>query len=102
MDVLTPPKQPAEKRSVYVDYTGRLPEGVSLTAVTASAIDLTDNSDVTSALLTNASGTIDDATAIFQLKAGVDGRDYQVTFRADLSNGDKFEEDLLVEVREET
>lgn len=91
-------KQPAEIFPVSIDFTGRLPEGITVASGTVSAVDQTTLSADASVYQ---SGTLSTTTttATARLKAGVDGRNYVVTYTVTLSDGSILVEDILLKVR---
>lgn len=94
-------KQSAEQRPYTVDFSLRLPEGVTIASCTLSAFNVfglaADN-----AILQSTTGTLSadfkKATAI--ILGGISGQDYTVTFRANCSDSDIIEQDILLLVRD--
>ncbi len=91
-------KQPGEKWTQAIEFAGKLPTGASLQSGTISAVRLdtgaTDNSVLVSTTL-----TISGTQALYTHQAGAHGVDYKLTALVTLSNGNLFEEDVLMLVR---
>lgn len=92
-------KQPAEKRTIAVEYLNELPSGVTVVSGTVAAVD-GNGVDVASTVLTSTTATISGTQARAQVKAGTSGVDYKITFLTTLSNTDIWEDDILMQVRE--
>lgn len=91
-------KQPAEKYTVSIDFTGRLPASVTVSSGIVSAIKVSTGETDTS-VYSSASLVTTNTTASAILQAGVDGQSYQVTFTVTLSDGSILVEDALLKVR---
>ena len=92
-------KQPTEAYVIGIDWTGKLPPGASLftCAVTATRYpDLVTDTTV----ISNTIATVQNDQTLIQVKDGLHGCDYRVTFDAQLSNGDHLQEDVMMRVRE--
>lgn len=92
-------KQPGENFPFAVEFSGRLPAGLSLASGTVAAVvystGVTDNS-----VLNSLSATIVETQAIARVKAGTDGATYKITFTVTLSDGSILEEDVLMNVKD--
>jgi len=90
-------KQPDEVYPVTVDFTARLPSGVTVASATGSVTNLlTDSAE--NARLVSTTLTTTSTTATGKVTGGLAGVDYRVTFRATLSDSSVLEEDLLMRV----
>ncbi len=94
-------KQPWEELTKATDFSEEVPAGVTVSSATISAKKKSDGSPATSDVLASGTGGTDGQRATWKVKAGVSGQDYQITVQATMSNGDKFEEDVTMEVREQ-
>lgn len=75
------------------DGGGPLTDGETLTSATVTATALSDGSDHSVEMIADVS--IYATTQVrYRLKGGSTGNDYQLTVRAETSNGQKFEERL--------
>lgn len=93
-------KQPAEKRTIAIEYLNELASGVTVSSGTVAAIDLTDNSDVSATVLTSTTATISGTQARVQTRAGTNAKNYKITFTTTLSNTDIWEDDVIMKVLE--
>lgn len=93
-------KQPAEKRTIAIEYARELPSGVTLVSGTVAATNLSDNSSASGAVLVSTTATISGTQAKVQTQAGTNGIDYKITFLTTLSNGDIWEDDIIMKVGE--
>lgn len=88
-------KQVAERRSLTVDFTGRMPTGATLSSCAVSAKILpagtTDNT-----VISGTTATISGATATVYALGGVDSFRYRITFTATLSDTSVLVEDILM------
>lgn len=80
-----------------IDYSDRLPSGVSVSSATASAVRLNDGA-VDGTVLGTVSNTA--SSVSFVATAGTDGLDYLVTVSATLSNSDVLKDLVLMSVRD--
>lgn len=94
IDVLT--MQVEEKRIYTVTYTGRLPDGVTISTVAVSAInEFTGVADAS--ILSSASATPVGDTATIGLQLILSGQRYVVTFLASTTNVYvKLKDDILI------
>ena len=92
-------KQSGEKLPKAIDYTGRLPEGTTVSSATMSAILYPDGTDMTATVLDGVA-TVTTTRITQMVKAGVSGKDYRITYQANLSGGGILEDDLLMQVRD--
>ena len=91
-------KQPAEKFPISIDFTNRLPSGLTISTVTLAALDLSTNSDVTTTIFGGTSGTVSGNKATGTVRAGTNGHAYKLTITATLSDSSILEEDLNMSV----
>lgn len=91
-------KQPSETYPIAIDYTNRLPEGLTLSSGTVAALNvqtnLTDNT-----VLSSTTGTVSGSKLRAKVQAGVNGSDYKITFTATLSDSSILEDDITMQVR---
>lgn len=82
-------KKPGEKFSFAFDFKGKLPIGrnVYLVSAALSAVDASDNSDASSAVLQSATGTVVGLEVWVPVKGGTNAKDYTITCAATLSEG---------------
>lgn len=79
------------------DGGGPLTDGETLTAATVTATLQPAGTDATAALISDVA--VYQGTQVrYKLKGGTAGKDYQLTVRAETSNGQKFEERLPLKV----
>lgn len=92
-------KTPTEQWPVEVDFNNKLPEGLSITSGTVTAVDIADNTDQTSAILLSGTCSVTGTKVGFAVKAGIDKHRYKVTMLVTLSDGSsKLEETITVNV----
>lgn len=90
-------KQPAEAYTIGLEFSGKLPTGVSLSSGTVAAYDPT-GTDVSGTVLSGTTATITGTQARIKVLAGTHGIDYRLQFLVTLSNADVLEEDVLMMV----
>lgn len=91
-------KQPSENKPLAIDFTGKLPAGLSLASGTVSAIRL-DTGAADNSILASTTMTISGAKASFRYLGGVSGVDYKITALVTLSDTvTVLEEDVLLRV----
>lgn len=98
-------KQPAEREIIGIDFSRRIPSGVTIISYTVVA-ELHDNS---SDLIANMTGTQLQVSSIAVVKKtlsclitdGEDGFKYRVTFKVTLSDGQIKEDEIFVNVIED-
>ena len=94
-------KQPFEEITKGFDLTGKLPTGVTISSATVSAVNDATGFDATSTVLGSTTATIESNIKMkVKCIAGDNGVDYKITFKGILNNGEKIEEDMLMEVRD--
>jgi hypothetical protein len=90
-------KQPWEEETIEVDFTNRLAAGDSLSPV--ATVTIWDGAtDMTTDMIT--STTVVSPKVLIRVKGGTSGATYKMRIRAVTSNGEKYEEDLSVRVRQ--
>jgi hypothetical protein len=94
-------KQPAEQYAFGYDFVDELPTGVDVSSAVLSAIDLESGTDQTATILLSSTATIVGTQVLGRWRAGIAGRRYKIRVLATLSNGDIFEEDVILAVIEE-
>lgn len=91
-------KQVSERRALTVDWTDRIPDGVTLSSCAIAAYVLpaatSDNS-----ILSSTTGTIDGNTASVFLISGTNNTRYRVSFTATLSDSQQLKEDVMLYVK---
>lgn len=92
-------KQPREQYTVAIDFADRLPDSVSLSGVTISAIDLATGESI-STVYNSSTGTISGTEARGFLKGGTSGGRYKITYLVTCNDtpATTFEEEILMEV----
>lgn len=93
-------KQPAEKRTIAIEYQDELATGVTLSGGTVAAVNLSDGSSASATVLVSTTATISGTQARAQVQAGTNGTDYKITFLTTLSNSDIWEDDVTMKVKE--
>jgi len=95
-------KQPNEKHTLTIDYTNRLPDGVTVSFASMIAMNMKTRSIVTSAMVTNSTMTIDSdgLLASAQVKNGSVGEKFKLTVSALLDNTDIYEDEIILEIKE--
>jgi hypothetical protein len=96
MDIIV--KQPAEKYSISIDFTGRLPTAITVSSGTLSAINQTTMQEDTNVYVSSSLSTTT-TTASTTIQNGNDGTNYLLTFTVTLSDGSILQEDVLLKVR---
>lgn len=91
-------KQPGERWTQAIEFSGKLPSGASLASGTINAVR-TDTGATDNSVLASTTLTITGTQATYTHLAGLDGITYQLTALVTLSNGDILEEDVLMQVR---
>lgn len=103
-------KQPAEQWFVYGSILNVQDptETINFANSTITAVDLSDGSDVSGVVLSQATkaladdpdGEYSDNMLGILCQAGTDGKKYQITFRMETSAGQLFEVDVVMKVKE--
>lgn len=70
-----------------LDWTSKLPSGVTLQSVAASAIRTDTGADATSIVLGSTSPPVNGAKASVNVRAGTAGIEYKITLTSTLSDG---------------
>lgn len=89
-------KQAAEMYTIAVDFVDKLDTNRSVSFGTVTAIDLYDNTDVSSTVLETSAAVVSGTKLSKGIKAGQQGHRYKLTFLATLDNADKLEEDVFM------
>lgn len=89
-------KRSNETYSREVTYVDRLPSGATITGVSASAVDLADNSSASVLGSPGYSGS----SALIPVQGGTDGHNYLITFVVTLSNGNVISDQIQMNVRD--
>lgn len=89
-------KQPWEERKLEFDVSNSLAPGDSVRSV--DSVNVLLNGAVQAAMCS--SGTLVGSKVYARVKGGTHGVDYYVRVRVNTVNGDKIEDDLLLQVRE--
>jgi hypothetical protein len=91
-------KQPDEIYPVTIDFSARLPTGLTISSAAGSVTNLaTDASE--NAMLSSTTLTVSSGNVTGKVTGGSHGTDYRITFKATLSDSSVLEEDLLMQVR---
>lgn len=98
MDPVAYSKQPAEIETIEIDWTERIAAGDSLSSEESKMYD-EDGKDETTAMINSTSITGNSVFVV--VKAGEAGKKYHLRCRATTTNGEVYEEDLDVHVRQE-
>lgn len=94
-------KQPWDEIIKVIDKTGQLSNGATITSATVAAKNISTGADTTNTVLGSSTATIESGVRMKVLcRAGTHGEDHKITFRATLSSGEKFEEEMTMLVRE--
>lgn len=91
-------KQPAEILPVTIDFTTRLPSGATISSAVLTALDLTNNGDVSGTIWVSTTGTVSGSKVTGKARNGTTERTYKLTFILTLSDGSVLEEDLEMNV----
>ena len=91
-------KQSTETYIIAFEYFGKMPFRATLVSATVSAIDISDDSDASSIVLSSETATIVKAQARVRVKAGTSGKSYKITSAATLSDGSVLEDEAIMEV----
>lgn len=92
-------KQSGEEIPEAIDYTDQLPPGKTVSSAVVTATRYPEGTDATSTIISG-SPTVTPTRITAMLVAGTDGKDYRVTFVANLTGGGKLEDDILLQVRD--
>jgi len=92
-------KQPDEIYSFSVDFGDVLDTDETISSKSAIAIDLSDNTIVTSTVIE--SSAIDGDSVTVKVKDGLDGESFKITVKATTSLLNTFEEDIIMNIIEE-
>lgn len=92
-------KNPSEKITIAIEFSGKLPSGASLSSGTVTAYDQTAGATDTS-VLTSTTATISGTQSKVQVRAGTHGKNYKITFVNTLDTGDILEDEIIMQVRE--
>lgn len=91
-------KQPAEAYPIAIDYTNRLPSGLTLASGTVSGTNLATGS-ADNSVLSSTTATLDGNKLKVKIQAGAHGTDYKITFLAALSDSSVLEDEIIMQVR---
>lgn len=89
-------KQVREKLVIAVDYSNELPSGVT---VSSGVVEAKDSSGNLAAVLASATATTTSTTAKCTVQDGQSGGEYVVTFLTTLSDGQVWEDEVVMRVR---
>ncbi|TAK63648.1 MAG: hypothetical protein EPO24_04050 [Bacteroidetes bacterium] len=95
---MTAYKQPSEQIPLSLDFSAVLPTGETVQSSSTVKIVDPDGADVTATMLLDSS--TDDSAVYAIITGGTGLLDYKVTFTA-LTQNYKFEEDIVLKVREQ-
>jgi hypothetical protein len=93
-------KQPYDSEIYEVDCSDRVPVGAAISAADVKVFD-EDGTDVSTAMV-QGTATISGTNVYVQIKAGIDGRKYNVRIRLTLDNGEYAEDDIILHVKEKS
>lgn len=91
-------KQSYDSEIYEVDCSDRLDTGVTISSAEVKVFE-TNGADV-SGTMVQGTATIDGSNVYIQIKAGTDGKKYNVRLRLTLSNGEYAEDDMVLYVKE--
>ena len=100
IDVFSIEKQPADIRSRAIDFSNKVPTGVTIESASLTCVIEETGEDVTSTILVDDAGVVQGESVIITVRGGDDGERYKVTIEATLSTGDILTADIFVDVRE--
>lgn len=98
MSIHTHYKQPSELYTVAVDFVDRIPAGATLQSATCVATDEAGAS--ASGIVLSGPCTVATTKASQLITGGVNGQRYDLTITALLNNGNQFQDDVALFVRE--
>lgn len=97
-------KQPDEEYAISSEYAKQLELTELVTAASVTAIDLTDDSDASGIILEGAAviqeGDQASSEVAQKIKAGVDGKQYQISILATTDSGHKYQMDYILLITE--
>lgn len=88
-------KHSTEAYGKFINYGGRIADGITLVSVAASAIDMQDGS---SAAVVQPTGSVSGYVAIYYIEGGVDGHDYLITITSTPSAGGPYVDQVKMSV----
>ncbi|TXH49904.1 MAG: hypothetical protein E6Q97_21635 [Desulfurellales bacterium] len=100
IDIFTIEKQSADIRSRSVDFSKKVPDGVTIESATVLCVVAATNENVSDDMLASTDGTVDDSAVVFTVQGGENGELYKITVTATLSTGDILTADLFMRVRD--
>lgn len=99
IDLFTMRKQPAERRTKTIDFSAKLPTGVTISSATVAIVD-PSTLESHNSMLASTTGTVSGDTVSFVVLGGEGDQEYNITVTATLSSGDILTADVLLSVRE--
>lgn len=91
-------KQPSERLTLALEWSEKIPTGVSVVSATLSAIRTDTSADATSTVLSSSTGVISGTQVKMTVLAGTSGVDYKITILTTFSDGTILEEDWTMAV----
>lgn len=97
-------KQSSEKVTIGIDFAADMNSTEVISTATITAIDLSDDSDVSGAVLDGSAqiqnGDQTSSNIAQKIKAGTDGQRIKITFKATTDDPHILEADLIVTIKE--
>jgi hypothetical protein len=100
IDIFTIEKQSADIRSRSIDFSKKVPDGVTIESATVLCVVAATNENVSDDMLASTTATISGSVAAFVVLGGENGELYKITVTATLSTGDILTADLFMRVRD--
>lgn len=94
-------KYPAETYPIGMDYTGKAPSGAILVSGVWSAIDMLDESDVSSSIFLSTSATIAGMVAKARVRNGELDRLYRLGITATFDTGDVLHDNVYMTIQQD-
>jgi len=95
-------KQPQEKFFIDVSFARVLNSGetISLANSEVTAANYATGANTTAAIIEADSFSIADAVAYCRIQGGADGETHKITFKIETDQGNVFEKDILLDVKD--
>lgn len=95
-------KPSAERRTLSVDFSSRLPAGVTVSAATVGLAKAATLENLSESMLVDTDAAVPEggSTASFTVLGGESGQDYKIRVVASLSNDDELVADVMLRVQD--